>query len=52
MAKKSKNDEDMYRQILGDALGELEYWEKKYQQIQELKEVINEDKLKELKEKL
>ena len=40
------SNEELYRQVLEEALRELRYWQKKYKQIKELKNVINEEEIK------
>ena len=42
------SNEELYNQVLQEAIREIRYWQKKYGQIKELKKVINEEEIKKL----
>jgi len=42
------SNEALYHQVLEEALSDLRYWQKKYKQIKELKNVINEEEIKKI----
>jgi len=44
-------DELIYKQVLANAARELRYWTNKYNSIQDLKEVVNKEKLEEVEKK-
>lgn len=48
-AKTVMSDQQMYEQVLKNALVELEHWQQKYDSIKELHDVINESKVRKLK---
>jgi len=50
--EKVLSSKKMYIQVLKDAIIEIKYWERKYNQIRELGGIVNQDKLKEIEKKL
>lgn len=50
--EKVMSDTEMHQQVLNDAVNEIEYWQRKYEQLSELKEVINSEKLARVKRKV
>lgn len=50
--EKAMSDEEMSRQVIAQAIREVEYWQDKYDSLTEVKSVINGSKLKTLKKKL
>lgn len=50
--EKVVSNEDLHAQVLTQAIGELEYWQKKYDSLTELRGVIEPKKLAKVKKKL
>lgn len=50
--EKVVSNEDLHNQVLASAVGELEYWQKKYDKLVELQGVIEPKKLAKVKKKL
>jgi hypothetical protein len=50
--EKVLSEREMYLHLLKEAVGEIKYWEKKYEEIKELGGVINNEKLKEVERNL
>lgn len=47
--EKVASDEEMHRQVLERALKEIEYWQAKYKEIEELRDVVDTERIEELK---
>lgn len=43
------SNEDIYKSVLKEAITSLKYWQKKYEDIKELKDIIDSSKLEEVK---
>lgn len=51
-AEKVFNNEDLYKQVLKSAVSELRYWQTKYKELKEIKEVINDVVLSDIEKSL
>jgi hypothetical protein len=45
-------NEDIYKSVLKEAVTSLKYWQTKYNELKELKNIIDEEKLKEVEKKV